>query len=174
MLARLEDEAKAQSTALEAIAKMSTEPRRSVLVLAGDGSSRISLEARAKQLGIEDRVVFTGRHPAVEDLLYMADVAILPSRREGLPFALLEAMACGLPVIASKVGGVPELITDSVSGYLIEPAHADQLAQRLSLLYRDEKLRQSLGIAGRTIVKERFSLQSMVEQTVRVYSSILE
>jgi glycosyltransferase involved in cell wall biosynthesis len=172
MVARLEDEAKAQSAALEALTRISNEPRRSVLVFVGDGTSRATLEARARQLAIHDRVIFTGRSPTVKRLLNMADVAILPSRREGLPFALLEAMACGLPVVASRVGGVPELVKDGVSGYLIEPAHVGQLAERISILYRDEKLRQKLGCAARAIVKERFTLHSMVENTVKVYGSV--
>jgi glycosyltransferase involved in cell wall biosynthesis len=172
MVARLEDEAKAQSAALEALTRISNEPRRSVLVFVGDGSSRVTLEARARQLALYERVIFTGRLATVERLLNMADVAILPSRREGLPFALLEAMACGLPVIASRVGGVPELVEDGVSGYLIDPAHVDQLAERISILYGDEKLRQGLGLAARTTVQERFSLHSMVERTLKAYGPI--
>jgi glycosyltransferase involved in cell wall biosynthesis len=172
MVARLEDEAKAQSAALVALTKILNEPRRSVLVFVGDGSSKAMLAALARKLVVKDRVIFTGRLPTVDRVLNMADVAILPSRLEGLPFALLEAMACGLPVVASRVGGVPELVEDGVSGYLIEPAHAEQLAEKISILYRDEKHRQKLGLAAQAIVKERFSLRSMVEKTLGVYRSV--
>jgi glycosyltransferase involved in cell wall biosynthesis len=169
MVARLEDEAKAQSAALEALRIIMARIPRPVLVFVGDGSSRAMLEARARQLDLQDRVVFTGRLPAVERLLNMADLAILPSRREGLPFALLEAMACGLPVVASKVGGVPELVEDGTTGYLIDPADVDQLAERISLLYHDRMLRDRLGLAAQMVVREKFSLDAMVEKTLKAY-----
>ena len=79
-------------------------------------------------------------------------------------------MACRLPVIASSVTGVPEMIEDNVSGFLIEPANAEQLIAKLSLLYKDEGLRARLGKAAQITVSRRFSIRAMVEETLKVYS----
>ncbi|HET8669057.1 MAG TPA: glycosyltransferase family 4 protein, partial [Candidatus Saccharimonadales bacterium] len=158
MVARLDEQQKAQTAALDALREVPTEPRRSVLLLVGNGPSRGMLEARAAELGIGDRVIFTGRLSTVQPALNMADVAILPSRNEGLPFALLEAMASGLPVIASRIAGIPEVVEDGVSGLLIKPADAQELRSKLCLLYRDNELRARLGRAAQETVRIKFSL----------------
>lgn len=169
MVARLSDQQKAQSAALEAFVKLPTSPQRSVLVFVGEGPSRAMLEAKTDQLGLRDRVIFTGRLPDVQNLLTMADVAILPSRYEGFPIALLEAMACRLPVVASCVTGVPEMVEDNVSGLIIDPANVEQLASKLLLLYQDEDLRNRLGKAAQMTIKEKFSLRRMIEETLKIY-----
>jgi glycosyltransferase involved in cell wall biosynthesis len=169
MVARLDEQQKAQTTALQALARMPVEPRRSVLLLVGEGPSRAMLEVRAAELGIGDRVIFTGRLSTVQPALNMADVAILPSRNEGLPFALLEAMASGLPVVASRIAGIPEVVEDGVSGLLIKPADAQELRSKLCLLYRDNELRARLGRAAQETVRIKFSLRSMVAATLKAY-----
>jgi glycosyltransferase involved in cell wall biosynthesis len=169
MVARLEEQQKAQTTALEALARMPVEPRRSVLLLVGEGPSRAMLEIRAAELGIKDRVIFTGRLANVQCVLNIADVAILPSRNEGLPFALLEAMASGVPVVASRIGGISELVENEISGLLIEPADAQELRSKLCLLYVDHELRARLGKAAQETVRTRFSLRSMVAATLKAY-----
>jgi len=170
MVGRLDEQQKAQTTALEAITRMPVEPRRSVLLLVGEGPSRAMLEIRAAKLGIKDRVIFTGRLANVQCVLNIADVAILPSRNEGLPFALLEAMASGLPVVASRVGGIPELVQDNISGLLIEPADGQQLTFSLCRLYTDDNLRDRLGRAALHTVASRFSFSTMVAATRRAYT----
>jgi glycosyltransferase involved in cell wall biosynthesis len=170
MVARLSDRQKAQSVALEAFAKLPTSPQRSVLVFVGEGPSRAILEAKTDQLVLRDRVIFTGRLPDVRNLLNMADVVILPSRFEGFPIALLEAMACRLPIVASRVTGVPEMLEDNVSGFIIEPANVEELAFKLLLLYQDEALRNRLGKAAQMTIKEKFSLRRMIKETLKVYN----
>jgi glycosyltransferase involved in cell wall biosynthesis len=140
------------------------------LVFVGEGPSRAMLEAKTDQLVLRDRVIFTGRLPNVRNLLNMADVAILPSRYEGFPIALLEAMACRLPVVASCVTGVPEMVEDNVSGLIIDPANVEQLAAKLLLLYQDEALRNRLGKAAQMTIKEKFSLHRMIEETLKMYN----
>jgi glycosyltransferase involved in cell wall biosynthesis len=169
MVARLDEQQKAQTAALAALRGVPTEPRRSVLLLVGEGPSRSMLQARAAELGIGDRVIFAGRLSTVQPALNVADVAILPSRNEGLPFALLEAMASGLPVIASRIAGIPELVQDEVSGLLIKPADTHELRSKLCLLYGDNDLRARLGKAAQETVRTRFSLRSMVEATLKAY-----
>jgi len=169
MVGRLDEQQKAQTAALEALRGVPTEPRRSVLLSVGAGSLRGILEARAAELGIGDRVIFTGRLSTVQPALNMADVAILPSRNEGLPFALLEAMASGLPVIASRIAGIPEVVEDGVSGLLIKPADAQELRSKLCLLYVDHELRARLGRAAQETVRIKFSLRSMVAATLKAY-----
>jgi glycosyltransferase involved in cell wall biosynthesis len=132
------------------------------------------LEARAEELAIKERVIFTGRLPNIKSILNMADVAILPSRFEGFPFALLEAMACKLSVIASRVGGIPEMVQDKVSGLLIETANVQKLADSLSLLYMDELLRNKLRTEAQITVSNKSSLNSMMKSTLKIYENLLD
>src|SRR6185503_13197362 len=90
------------------------------LVMVGDGSERPNCEHRARKLGISDRCVFVGKQPKIADYLSAADVLLLPSEQESFGLAALEAMACEVPVVASRVGGIPEVVTDGETGFLSE------------------------------------------------------
>jgi glycosyltransferase involved in cell wall biosynthesis len=130
------------------------------------------LENLADRLGVRENVIFAGFRPDVVDLISACDVFILPSLWEPFGIVLLEAMAVGKPVIGTRVGGIPEVIEDGVSGYLVEPGSPQQLAQKLLQLLWDESLRSQLGQKGMQRVRERFNIQEMVKKVEQVYLSI--
>lgn len=136
---------------------------------------RAALEALATQLGCRDSVALPGMLTGQqkEAALLSANCFVLPSRAEGLPMAMLEAMACGLPVISTTVGAIPEVITDGVEGFLVEPGDVDALAERILQLEGNAELRQRMGLAGRRRVELSYSVDRMVESIVRVYQETL-
>lgn len=139
------------------------------LVLVGDGALRREIEGLATRLGAGDSVLFLGfRHPA-QPYLAAADVVVLPSRTEGMPNALLEAMALGRPIVATRVGGVPELIEDGVSGWLVSGRNPAGLAGGLAALLTDKAAVAHLSAACRARVRDRFTVASMVLATETVY-----
>mgnify|MGYP001254024940 CR=1 FL=1 len=125
-------------------------------VLVGDGVSQSELEAKARDLGIAEQVQFVGRRAASEVPLWIssADVLALPSLSEGRPNVVLEAQACGIPVVATRVGGTPELVRDGQTGLLVEPGSAASMARGLGRLLGDAPFRDSIGRAGRAMVEE--------------------
>lgn len=136
------------------------------LNLVGDGPDRVSLLEQARRLKIADRVRFHGgkTHREVAELLKGAHVVVAPSvptrdgRREGIPVALMEAMSCGVAVVASRLSGIPELVTDEQTGLLVPPRDAAALASALQRLHDDSRLRLRLGEAGRAKVLNEFDL----------------
>jgi len=132
-----------------------------------------SLIARAKKLGIEDRVIFTGYRSDIPALLAQTDVFALPSLTEGLSNVVLEAMAAGLPVIATRVGGTPEIIRDGQNGLLVPPSDPDALKGAITKLLDDPTLAKGLGDAARRGVEERFSMARMVNATEALYTDLL-
>ena len=136
-----------------------------VLLVAGDGADRDALVRRAAALG--DRVRFLGERHDVDRLLSAADLLVLPSDREGLPMAVLEAMAAGVPVVASAVGGIPQLGADAVE--LVEPHRADALAAGVRRLLDDPVRRQHLVTGGIELVQQRFSSARMQSEYAEVY-----
>jgi glycosyltransferase involved in cell wall biosynthesis len=131
------------------------------LVIVGEGPERGALEALARSCGVSDRVTFQGFHPRVAELLPGFDVFVLPSRTEGLPLALLEAMAAGRACVATKVGGVPEVVADGVTGVLVAPGDPAALAAAVQALLADPVLRRRLGTAARAQVEGAWSEDAM-------------
>lgn len=158
---------------LEAFAKLRATHPHLVLVLAGDGPRRQELEGAARTLGIEEAVQFLGFRDDVSELLRAFELFVLPSITEGLPLALLEAMAAGKPIVASGVGGIPEAITDSVSGRLVPPAQAEPLEQALRELLDDPALARRLGQAAQ-IASRRFSAQACGERFSALYREVVQ
>ncbi|HUW84738.1 MAG TPA: glycosyltransferase family 4 protein [Phycisphaerae bacterium] len=142
-------------------------------IVAGDGPMRGRLEQLCWRLGLADTVEFVGYQPNVAGVLARADVVMLLSRREGLPMALLEAMAAGVPVVATCVGGVPEVVIDGLTGLLVEPGRPDQAATALARLMGDGHLARCLSEAGRQHVTNRFSLDRVAAQYVRLYRRVV-
>jgi glycosyltransferase involved in cell wall biosynthesis len=132
------------------------------MVLVGDGLERAALEAMSRQFGLDARVQFLGMRDDVPSILRNLDVFVLPSRTEGLPMALLEAMAAGLPIVATAVGGVPEAIRDGETGILVPPERPDELAGAILRLASDEALRNRLAAGGRQTFLNRYELSRMV------------
>jgi glycosyltransferase involved in cell wall biosynthesis len=145
------------------------------LVVVGDGPERPRLERIAQELGVSGRVYFAGQRSKKETLSLMAacDFFVLNSTHEGLPHAILEAMALGLPVIATAVGGTPEVVQDGETGLLIHSGNR-ALEKTLYALVTDEKTRRRLGEKAKKWVREHMSLQVMVTSTEKVLQSELE
>ncbi|MDQ1331506.1 MAG: hypothetical protein QG578_1774 [Thermodesulfobacteriota bacterium] len=144
------------------------------LLIVGDGPLRDKLEASARQLMVDQAVVFTGIRKDVFDLLQISDIFILPTQvREGLGVALIEAMAVGLPVIGTGIGGIPELIEEAGNGFLVSPGNSEQLAEAIRMLVDDKALRTAMGIRGRRIYEEKFTMSKMKELVETMYDELL-
>ena len=130
------------------------------VTLVGDGPERAALEAEATARGLAEHIAFTGylSQDAVAGVLDQADLLVLPSFAEGVPVTLMEAMAARLPVVTTLVGGIPELVEDGVSGYLVPPGNPDALAGKLEALLADPDLRDRMGEAGRAKVVAEFDM----------------
>ena len=158
-------------SALPAIA--SAHPDARVLVV-GDGELREELVRQAKDLGVENTIVFVGERNDVPDMLRIADLFVLPSVSEGLPISILEAMANRLPVVATNVGGIPELVRDGETGALVPSGEPHSLARAvIELLSNPEKM-QAAGAAARARLKTHFSQEIMVAKTEKLYQNLLE
>jgi glycosyltransferase involved in cell wall biosynthesis len=142
------------------------------VVLLGDGPLRSELEANVRQAGLSERVLFRGVVENVAPYLQAADVFVLPSLGEGMPNALLEAMATGLPCIATGVGGTMDVVTDGEDGLLVEPGNAVHLADALIRLLKDPAARDRLGRAARQTVERTYSLEQMSGEYLRVYQAL--
>jgi glycosyltransferase involved in cell wall biosynthesis len=142
------------------------------LLIVGEGSERNSLEAQAASLGISDRVVFTGRREDVPAVTAALDVAVLPSYREAQGLSVLEAMALSRPVVASNVGGIPEMIEDGVSGLLVPPGDCDSLAGAIVRLLSDHPFADMLARRGHDLVHERFCIELMTSQIETLYDEL--
>ena len=145
---------------LDAMSTMQSDARPR-LTLVGDGPLRPGLERQARELGLDAKVDFLGRLSEPETLAQIArsDILILPSFMEGLPIVLMEALALGVPVIASRVAGIPELVTDGATGLLFTPSNWDELATALGRLVGDDALRSRLGKAGPTRIADEFDVR---------------
>ena len=141
--------------------------------LEAGGAFRAGLEREAEKLGVGDRVHFTGYRADAQALLDELDVFVLPSWIEGLPLTVLEAMARGKPVVATPVGGTPELVVDGETGVLVPPRDAEALADALRSLAADPERARALGAAGRARVAEHFSAQAMTRRVLAVYDEIV-
>jgi glycosyltransferase involved in cell wall biosynthesis len=133
---------------------------------------RQALEERVRALGLTDRFEFTGFRHDVPALISAVDLVVLPSRSEGLPLAALETMACGRPLIATPVGGVPEAVIDNETGVLIPPADAGALAAAMTRLLRNPALATQLGLAGLNRIRGRFTIQAFAESVQALYSRV--
>jgi glycosyltransferase involved in cell wall biosynthesis len=155
---------------LDAMAAARPAGARLSLLVAGEGAERAALEAHAEALGLRDQVRFAGRRE-VRPLLAAADVFVFPSLYEAVGIALLEAMASALPVVASRTGGIPEVVEDGVSGMLVTPGDALGLARALAALERDPERRRGLGKAARARA-EAFDVRRTVRSLEAIYEEV--
>ena len=142
-------------------------------VLVGDGELRTELEAQARRLDLASRVHFTGSRNDVADLLALADVFVLPSESEGFGRVLVEAMAMARAIVATNVGGIPDIVLDGETGVLVEPANAVALAHAVRGLLDDPARAARLGAAGRRRAESTFSVGAHVDGVERVYHEVL-
>jgi glycosyltransferase involved in cell wall biosynthesis len=137
----------------------------------GDGPQREALEALARQLAIAGRVRFTGNQADVAPWMRAFDLFCLPSyANEGVPQALMQAMACGLPVVTTPVGSIEEIVSDGMTGRLVAPQDADALRTAIEALLADGDLRQRLGTRARDEALQRFGEERMVERMLDVFT----
>jgi glycosyltransferase involved in cell wall biosynthesis len=143
------------------------------LIVVGTGSLQQQLELLAQALDIRDSVEFTGMQRDVRAQLHRAVLAVLPSRYEGMPNALLEAMACGLPCVATRVSGSEDVIRQGVNGLLVEPEDYRGMAQALLTLLHDPVLAQRYGRAARATIEEHYALDSVTDGYIELYQSMI-
>ena len=142
-------------------------------LIVGTGPTATTLEAQSAALGLREHVVFTGARRDVTALNHVIDIFLLPSREEALPLAVLEAMAAGRPVVASAVGGVPEVVVDGETGFLCPPEDRACFLRAVEMLLAQPDLRARLGLAGRQRVRRYFGVRQMMAETVRYYRTLL-
>jgi L-malate glycosyltransferase len=144
------------------------------LVMCGDGPERADAEALAVRLGVADSVEFVGKQPQsqVREYLSVADLLLLPSQSESFGLTALEAMACEVPVIATRVGGIPELVEDGGCGYLFEIGDVDGMAQAAFRILGDESERERLGSRGREIAVSQFATEKIIPQYEDLYRRV--
>ena len=143
------------------------------LVMVGDGSERQNAEHRARCLGIYDQCTFVGKQPRIVDYLSACDVLLLPSDQESFGLAALEAMACEVPVIASRVGGLPEVVTDGETGYLNPVGDIDEMAADAARLLTDDKFRREMGQRARESAISRYRTDVVIPQYIDFYEHII-
>jgi len=144
------------------------------LVMVGDGPDRPRAGERAEELGVEDHVLFLGKHDSVADLLACADVFLLPSESESFGLAALEAMACGTPVVATRVGGLPEVVVDGESGFLLPVGAIEEMAEAAVRLCSDRALWRRTSSAARARAVAQFSAEGVVPVYEDHYRTVLE
>lgn len=143
------------------------------LLVVGDGELRSQLTAKAQTLGIQDRVHFLGARRDLGNILASIDLFAMPSYWEGLPLSMVLAMGAGLPVVASRVAGIPEVVTDGVSGLLVAPGDVADLAAALNRIVHDDTLRVLLGQEARAFVRPRFGVDGYVKSVSALYDRLL-
>lgn len=139
------------------------------VIIVGEGPLRMELDRLAKDVQVEDIVFFLGFRKDVPQILSSLDLFVLSSYLEGMGSSLLDAMACRLPVVATRVGGIPEVVIQGETGFLVPPRRAESLAQAIFKLYTDRELAERLGQKGYQVVHRKYSAESMAQKIIRIY-----
>lgn len=152
---------------------LKTNPRAK-FTLAGEGSLRRKLEEKVNSAGFKEQIIFLGWREDVADIMGILDILVLPSLNEAVGIVLIEAQSLGVPVIASNVGGIPEMINPGESGILIPPADPEALASAINHLLADPQRLQNMSLAAKTWVKDRFKAEQMVAKIIDIYQQVLK
>ena len=142
------------------------------LLLLGDGGLQAALEEEVVRLGLHEVVHFAGHRSDVADIANVYDIAVLPSLQECMPYAVLEAMALGKPVVASRCGGIPELVRDGITGLMVQRRNPAMLAAAILKLLANPSLALAMGDAGQQRVRAEFSVRGMLEKTFALYHAL--
>jgi glycosyltransferase involved in cell wall biosynthesis len=142
------------------------------ILIVGEGPAQKDLHHLAKKYGFSNRFFLAGYQEDVVPFLRIMDVFVLPSEYEAMPFSVLEAMACGVPVIASNVGGISEIVEDGKTGFLISPGDVEMLTKKLFLLSTNPSMRHRFGIESRRRIIKHFSEIKMVQQIIQLYKNL--
>jgi len=165
---------KRHEVALRAMAQLSTRIGSSYLILAGDGPLTESMKQLAEEVGIVDKVIFLGYRNDIADLMGAADCLLLTSRSEGAPQAVTQALGAGLPVVATAVGGVPELVHDRRTGLLVPAEDVTGITNALEYIFQHPEEAKELARQGREHARSHYSLEAMLERTELEYQTLLE
>jgi N-acetyl-alpha-D-glucosaminyl L-malate synthase BshA len=158
---------------VEILARVLKQGVKTRLIMVGDGSERTNAEHRARLLGIYDQCSFVGKQPRIVDYLSACDVLLLPSDQESFGLAALEAMACEVPVVASRVGGLPEVVTDGETGFLSPVGDVDKMAVDAARLLADEKLRREMGQRARESAIDRYCTDCVIPEYIKFYEQVI-
>jgi N-acetyl-alpha-D-glucosaminyl L-malate synthase BshA len=158
---------------IEILARVREKGVKARLVMVGDGSERPNAEHRARCLGVYEHCSFVGKQPKIVDYLSATDVLLLPSEQESFGLAALEAMACEVPVIASRVGGIPEVVSDGETGYLSAVGDVSKMSADAARLLADEELRLSMGRRARESAVSRYNTDLVIPQYIEFYERVL-
>jgi glycosyltransferase involved in cell wall biosynthesis len=160
-------------TLLKAFAIITNKINKCKLVILGDGILRAELEAYVNENGLSKKVMFLGSRRDIPEMMQIFDVFVLSSVSEGLPIALLEAMAAGIPVVATMVGGIPEVVVDGGTGLLVPPQNPAVLAEAISSVLLDKEKARYMGTSGRHRVVESFNLSNTSQSYEQVYDETI-
>lgn len=172
MVARLEPQ-KGHRYFLKAASQVVKDIPGVKFLVVGDGPLKEKLRTQATKLGLSRDVIFAGSRRDVPQILGALDILVLPSLWEGLSNVILEAMAAGKPVVATEVGGIPEVVKDGETGLLVPPKDPDALARAIVKLLQNKELAKRMGRAGKKRVKEHFTIERTVAQTEKLYNSLI-
>jgi glycosyltransferase involved in cell wall biosynthesis len=163
---------KGQRQLVEALGILQQLDLRPITILAGDGPDREPVRHRICELGLSDRVFLPGYLPEPQLLLEETDLLVLPSHSEGLPNVALEALAMEVPVLATRVGGTPEIISDGETGRLVEPGSPEALASAIAEFLRDQRSWKEMAVRGRQVVESEFSFDARTRKLEAIYNAV--
>jgi len=171
IVAQLEDH-KGHRYLIDAANILKAKTRKVKIVVVGEGSLRMELTKQAQTLNVKDLVYFMGFRDDIPRILASLDLFVLSSHLEGLGSSIMDAMACRLPVVATRTGGIPELVKNGETGLLVPPRNPEALAEAILTLYRDRRQAARLAQAGCDFVHKHFSAEAMADKTVAVYDKL--
>lgn len=158
---------------VEILARVRAEGENARLIMVGDGPESSAVRYRAEQLGMNGNVIFVGKQANISDYMGVADVFLLPSELESFGLAALEAQACEAPVIATRIGGIPEVVTDSESGFLSEVGDVAKMSSDTLTLLRNDDMRRHFGARGRELAVQRYATSKIIPQYLSFYESVV-
>jgi len=158
---------------VEILAKVREKGGAARLIMVGDGPERSACEYRSEQLGIKEHTSFVGKRANISDYLAVADVFLLPSESESFGLAALEAQACEVPVVASRVGGLPEVISDNETGFLSDVGDVEKMSEDVLKFMKDEDMRIEFGKRSRELAVTRYSSTEIIPLYIKYYEKIL-
>lgn len=159
---------------LDAASRVAAIVNSTCFVIVGDGILRTEMENYARELGISDRAIFTGWRRDLPQIYADLNVLVVSSDNEGTPVSAIEAMASGVPVVGTRVGGLPDIITDGENGYLVPPKDPEALAEAILRILQNSELASRMGQTGQTMARERFAIQRLISDTENLYSRLLK
>lgn len=172
MVANMNSERKGHAELVGAAGVVCTQVPEAKFVLVGDGRERAGLEQQVQETGLQGKVIFLGRRTDVPEILKCSDLCVLPSWAEGLPNVVMESVAVGKPVVATHVGGIPEIIEDGVSGLLVPPRDPAALAAAIIRLLEDPNLARGMARVALGTLRERFSFSRVIQELEDLYLTV--